>query len=96
MRKKFPLVLLVLFTLFPLAGQITNNIDIRTALLEQSQAQQESHMAEEDRRLEQNRKEIEEIKSELAQIRGFGLAIGSILGLLQLVPILLNLRTKRS
>lgn len=95
MKVKWPLVLLLLLCASPSFPQTTNALDTRMALLEQTQQQQDEHMRDQDRRIEKIQGQVNELASEQAQNRGVGLTIMAILGLLQLVPVLMNLKSKQ-
>jgi len=95
MKNRAFFVLLLLMFIAPLVGQTANGSDVRLALLEQGQRQQDAHMEYQDKVLDQLREQIAEIRNEQAQIRGFGLGIGALLGIAQLIQVLLQLRIKR-
>lgn len=94
MRNKAHFVLLFLFLATPFVGQSANGTDIRMALLEQTQRQQDQHIEYQDKQIEQMREQLSEIRNELSQIRGFGLGIGSLLSIAQLAQIIFTLRGK--
>lgn len=94
MRLKVPFVLLFLLLAAPFVGQTTGGNEVRIALLEQAQKQQDAHMEYQDRLIDQTRGQLSEVRNELSQIRGFGLGIGSLLSIAQLTQILLGLRGK--
>lgn len=95
MRNRAPLVLLLILLAVPFIGQSTSSsTDIRVALLEQTQRQQDQHIEYQDKQIDQMRDQLSEVKTELSQILGFGLGIGSLLSIAQLAQIVFTLRGK--
>jgi hypothetical protein len=76
-------------------ASINANTSVQVALILQRAEQVERHLEAIDAREELDNRRINDAENELSQIRGFGIGIGALLSLFQVIQVILQLRLKK-